>query len=303
MSTSFNTIVDDLKSSFKLAKDNILSYFLANLGMLIAVALLLGLVIIPIGLVAVLAIGTSHAAWEAIGLGMTAWAESNPWAVAGVAILFVIPLVALFLTVVGSIYGMSKDLVAHGETKAERAFSWFRHKFLTFAGAGVILTVIIILPPVVVWGSVSILMGYTIPASLMPLLSVSTFVWVFLTVGLCAMVFPAITYGKGVQDAFKESFQLARERFDHVFGLLSAIVILGVASYGPVIIWGLSLPIGGVVPPFDVVSISIMVWTVLVTFLWLLVLLPTTIIAFTKVYAEMTGGQVAAQKPLPIPLV
>jgi hypothetical protein len=302
MSTSFNTIVDDMKSSFGLAKNNILSYFLANLGMLIAVALLLGLVMVPILVAVLLVVGTNPATWEALGLGLTAWAQSNPWAVGGVAILFIIPFVALFLTVVGSIYGMSKDLIAHGETKAERAFSWFRHKFLTFAGAGVLLTIIIILPPVVVWGSVSILMGYSIPTSLSPLLTVSTFVWVFLTVGLCAMVFPAITYGKSTQDAFKESFRLARERFDHVYGLLSAIVVLAAASYGPVIIWGLTTPLTGLVA-FNAVSIAIMVWTVLVTFLWLLILLPMTIIAFTKVYAEMTGGQVATQKPLPIPLV
>ena len=302
MSTSYNTIVDDLKSSFRLAKENILSYFLANLGMLIAVVLLMGLVMVPIAVAALLMVGTSPAAWEAIGLGLAAWAESNPWAVGGVAILFIVPFIALFLTVVGSIYGMSKDLVAHGETKAERAFSWFRHKFLTFGGAGVLLTTIIILPPLVVWGSVSILMGYTVNVAISTLLSVFTFTWVFITVGLCAMVFPAITYGKGVQDAFKESFHLARERLDHVYGLLSAIIVLAVASYGPVVFWGLTAPLTGAVV-LDAVAITIMVWTVLVTFLWLLVLLPMTIIAFTKVYAEMTGGQVATQKPLPIPFV
>ncbi|MHA2385012.1 MAG: hypothetical protein ACXAEE_02240, partial [Candidatus Thorarchaeota archaeon] len=259
MSTSFNTIVDDLKSSFGLAKDNILSYFLANLGMLIAVALLLGLVMVPILVTVLLVVGTNPATWEALGLGLAAWAQSNPWAVGGVAILFIIPFVALFLTVVGSIYGMSKDLIAHGETKAERAFSWFRHKFLTFASAGVLLTTIIALPPMVVWGSVSILNGYTIPVAYSTFLSVFTFAWVFITVGLCAMVFPAITYGKGVQDAFKESFQLARERFDHVYGLLSAIVLLAVASFGPVILWGLATPLTGVVA-FDAVAIAIMVW-------------------------------------------
>ncbi|MFX1270530.1 MAG: hypothetical protein ACFFAX_02530 [Promethearchaeota archaeon] len=302
MSTSFNTLVDDIKSSFKLARENMLSYFLANLGMLIAVALLLGLVMVPIAAAALLMVGTNPSAWEAIGLGLAAWAESNPWAVGGVAILFLIPFIALFLTVVGSIYGMSKDLVAHGETKAERAFSWFRHKFLTFGGASAVLTIIIVIPPMILWGSVSILNGYTIPAAYSTLLSVTTFVWVFFTVGLCSMVFPAITYGKGVQEAFKESFRLARERFDHVYGLLSAIVVLFAASYGPMIIWGLTVPLSGLVT-FDAVSITIMVWTVLVTFLWLLVLLPMTIIAFTKVYAEMTGGQVATQKPLPIPFV
>ncbi|MHA2021807.1 MAG: hypothetical protein ACW96N_08830, partial [Candidatus Thorarchaeota archaeon] len=185
----------------------------------------------------------------------------------------------------------------------ERAFTWFRHKFLTFAGAGVLLTTIILLPPLVVAGSVSILMGYVVTPPIATLLSVFIFAWVFVTIGLCAMVFPAITYGKGVQDAFKESFQLARERFDHVYGLLSAVVILLAASYGPVIIMGLTTPsLAFMATLLNPVVVAVMIWTVVVTFLWLLVFLPMTIIAFTKVYAEMTGGQVAAQKPPQLPL-
>ncbi|MHA2142822.1 MAG: hypothetical protein ACXADC_12515 [Candidatus Thorarchaeota archaeon] len=300
MATSFNTIAGDLKTSAKLASGNMLSYFLANLGMMIIVALLLGIVAIP--LVAI-TIATDGAVWLAIADYFAAYGAANPWALGGMVILLGIPVVALFLTVVGSIYGMSKDLVAHGETKAERAFTWFRHKFLTFAGAGVLLTIIILLPPLVVAGSVSILMGYVVTPPITTLLSVFTFAWVFVTVGLCAMVFPAITHGKGVQAAFKESFRLARERFDHVYGLLSAVVVLLAASYGPVIIMGLYAPgLFSISTLLNPIVVAVMIWTIVVTFLWLLVLLPMTIIAFTKVYAEMTGGQVATQKPPQLPL-
>ncbi|MFX1367297.1 MAG: hypothetical protein ACFFAY_01680 [Promethearchaeota archaeon] len=307
MSTSINTIYDDLKSSFKLARRNILSYFLANLGMMIAVAVLLGIVMIPIAIVAILGIGLEVSAWEAVGAGMAAWAQGNPWAVGGLAALVIIPLVAFFFTAVASIYGMSKDLLTHGETKAERAFSWFRGKFLTFFGAGALLTVIIVLPPAALYYAASVLMGYSVPVAISTVLSVITFVWVFITVGLCAMVFPAITHGKGVQDAFKESFDLARTRFERVYGLLSGVVAMFAISFGPVIVWGLTL--APLVPPADPtlflnpITAAVLVWTVFVVFLWLLVLLPAVIIAFTKAYAEMTGKPIATQQPPPLPLV
>lgn len=307
MSTSINTIYDDLKSSFKLARSNILSYFLANLGMLIAVVVLLGIVMIPIAIVAVLGIGLEVSAWEAVGAGMAAWAQGNPWAAGGLAALVIIPLVAFFFTAVASIYGMSKDLLTHGETKAERAFSWLRGKFLTFFGAGALLTVIIVLPPAALYYAASVLMGYSVPVAISTVLSVITFVWVFITVGLCAMVFPAITHGKGVQDAFKESFDLARTRFERVYGLLSGVVAMFAISFGPVIVWGLTL--APLVPPADPtlflnpVTAAVLVWTVFVVFLWLLVLLPAVIIAFTKAYAEMTGKPIATQQPPPLPLV
>ncbi|MFX0107363.1 MAG: hypothetical protein ACFE7R_03700 [Candidatus Hodarchaeota archaeon] len=300
MATSFNTIVDDLKSSIKLAYGSMLSYFLANLGMLIVLALIIGIAAIPI---IALVLYVDAAVWEVWAQSAAVFAAANPWAAGGIVVLIGIPIVALFLTVIGAVYGMSKDLVAHGETKAERAFSWFRHKFLTFAGAGVLLTIVILLPPVVVWGSISILLNYTIPTALNTFLSVFTFIWLFITVGLCAMVYPAITYGKGVQEAFKESFQLARARFDRVYGLLSAVIVLFGVSYGPMIAYGLYMAGTAMVPPLDAILIVLASYTVIVTFLWLLLLLPMTIIAFTKVYAEMTGGQVATQKPPQIPFV
>ena len=307
LSTSINTIYNDLKSSFTLARRNILSYFLANLGMLIAVALLLGIVLIPIAALAVWGIGLDVAVWEAIFAGMLAWALANPLVAGGVTALILIPFVAFFFTAVGAIYGMSKDLITHGETKAERAFSWFRGKFLTFFGAGYLLTVIIFLPPAALFYAASLLMGYTVPVTVSTVLSVITFVWVFLTVGLCSMVFPAITHGKGVQEAFKESFDLARNRFERVYGLLAGAVAMFAISFGPVIVWGLTL--APLVPPgsptmfLNPITAAVMVWTVFVALLWLLVLLPAIIIAFNKVYAEMTGKPVATQQPPPLPLI
>jgi len=52
MSTTYNTILDDMKTSLKQAYGSALSYFLANLGLIIVVAILAMLIVVPVGIVA-----------------------------------------------------------------------------------------------------------------------------------------------------------------------------------------------------------------------------------------------------------
>ncbi|MHA2359049.1 MAG: hypothetical protein ACXAB5_02155 [Candidatus Thorarchaeota archaeon] len=294
MSTSYNTVFDDMKTSAKLAWKSMLSYFLANLGMLIVMAILIGIVAIPV-LVVVWAFVTpfSEATWSA----MAAWATANPLLVGGLGVLILIPVVSLFMVVSGSIYGMSHDLVTKGETKAELAFSYFRHKFLSFASTGAILTIIVLLPPLAAWGLTSYAMGYTITGLASNLLTIFTFVWVYITAGLTSLVWPGVASGKGVQDAFKESFSLSRQYFDRVFGVLTAIVLLLAATVGPIIIAAFAmfplvpLTMIGLAPVF----VGVLVYTVIMVFLWLIVFLPMVRIVWVKVYQELTGGTVASQ--------
>jgi hypothetical protein len=283
-----------MKTSAKLAWKSMLSYFLANLGMLIVMAILIGIVAIPV-LVVVWAFVTpfSEATWSA----MAAWATANPLLVGGLGVLILIPVVSLFMVVSGSIYGMSHDLVTKGETKAELAFSYFRHKFLSFASTGAILTIIVLLPPLAAWGLTSYAMGYTITGLASNLLTIFTFVWVYITAGLTSLVWPGVASGKGVQDAFKESFSLSRQYFDRVFGVLTAIVLLLAATVGPIIIAAFAmfplvpLTMIGLAPVF----VGVLVYTVIMVFLWLIVFLPMVRIVWVKVYQELTGGTVASQ--------
>jgi hypothetical protein len=302
MSTTFGTILDDMKTSAKLAWKSMLSYFLANLGMLIVMALLIGVVAIPVLLVAwAFLVPFSEATMTALAT----WATANPLLVGGIGILVLIPVVSLFMVVSGSIYGMSHDLVTKGETKAELAFSYFRRKFLSFASTGAIMTIIVLLPPVVAWGLTSYAMGYTITAPVTYLLTVLTFVWVYLTAGLTSLVWPAVASGKGVQDAFKESFSLSRQYFDRVYGVLTAIVLLLAATFGPLIIAALAMV--PFVPPvtFTLLPVfaGVLVYTVIMVFLWLLLFLPMVRIAWVKVYQELTGGEVATQSVVDMPIV
>jgi hypothetical protein len=302
MSTTFGTILDDMKTSAKLAWKSMLSYFLANLGMLIVMVILLGIVAIPTLVVVLVAFEPFS---EATMTALANWAIANPLLVGGLGVLVLIPLISMFLVVSGSIYGMSHDLVTKGETKAELAFSYFRHKFLSFAGTGAVLTIIVILPPVIAWGLTSYAMGYTITTLSSYLLTAFTFVWVFLTAGLTSMVWPAVASGKGVQAAFKQSFSLSRQYFDRVFGVLTAIVLLLAATFGPLIIAALAMV--EFVPTFTWAFVpaltGVAIYTVIMVFLWLLLFLPMVRIAWVKVYQELTGGEIATQSVVDMPIV
>jgi len=305
MSTTYNTILDDMKTSLKQAYGSALSYFLANLGLIIVVAILAMLIVVPVGIVAWVALAPLS---EATIAAMGDWAIANPLVLGGLGALVLIPLVSMFMVVSGSIYGMSYDLVTTGDTKAEAAFSYLKRKFMTFLSTGAILTIIVVLPPVIAWGLSSYAMGYTIATSISTLLTIFTFVWVFITAGLTSMVFPAVASGKGVQEAFKESFSLATRYFDRIFGVLTAIVLLLAATLGPVIIAGLTIP-AFVQPVMPIISfailpalVGVMLWTVVSVFLWLLLFLPMVRITWVRVYQELTGGEIASQVAV-VPIV
>lgn len=297
--TTFNTIFEDLKTSLGLAKNNLLSYLLADLGMALLLGVIFAVVSIPI--IAVVLLTGPHE-WAAIGVIMTQWAQSNPWAVGGVGLLFLLPIASLLLIVVGSIYGISKEVVETGETKAESAFSWFRHNFLTFAGTGLMLTLIIIVPQVIIGGAISIAMNYQVPLLISQIMSAASFVYTFITVGLCAMVFPGVVNGKGVQEAFKESFTLAIERFDRVFGLLTAVFVFFVLLFSPAMVWGLFVGFNPVIV-LNPVSIAIGVYSAIAGILTFLLFLPMIVIAFVKVYHELTGREVFEGVKPDIPMV
>ncbi len=301
-STTFGTLFEDMKSSMILAKNNMLSYFLAHLGLAVLMVIMLAVVAVPI-LAVVLAAGPGF--WAGALPDFALFASSNPLAIGGVAILVLVPLLALFLIFVGSIYGMSKEVVETGETRAESAFSWWKNKFLTFAGTGVMLTLIIIVPQVIVGLGIAAAVGYTITAPLSNVLLVASFVYTFITMGLTLMVFPAVVNGKSVQDAFKESFQLATQNFERVFGIHTAMVVFYLALFSPILVAGFAALFIGTIPPLTLLGplLGLAGYVLVAGALTLLVFLPMTYITYVKVYHDLTGGQVAVPATPELPIV
>lgn len=300
--TTFGTLFEDMKSSMILAKNNMLSYFLAHLGLAVLMVIMLAVVAIPIVAIA-LAAGPAY--WTGALPGMITFSTENPLAIGGVAILVLVPLLSLFLIFVGSIYGMSKEVVETGETRAESAFSWWKNKFLTFAATGAMLTLIIIVPQVIVGLAITVAVGYTITAPLANVLVVASFVYTFITMGLTLMVFPAVVNGKNVQDAFKESFQLATQNFERVFGIHTAMVVFYLLIFSPVIAFGLGATFMGTIPPLALIgpAIGLAGYVLVAGALTLLVFLPMTYITYVKVYHDLTGGQIAVPATPELPIV
>ncbi len=288
--TNFGTIIDDMKASFKLASNNILSYFLAHLGMIVFLLFMLAIVAVPLVAIVFAAGPAAIAAW---GASLATWSTANLWA-AGftAAILIMLPLMALLFMVYGSIFGMTKEIVEKGSSSAESAFSWLRHNFITFAGTGVILSLIVIVPQLAVAAAVSYFSGFVVTGLTSVGLSIFIFAYSFVTLGLTSMVMPAVVNGKGIQEAVMQSFKLSIERFDRIFGLLTAIVLLGFLSFAPILIGAAAMALGVSITLVGPWLIAGAIWAVVAFLFWILLLLPMTIIAFTRVYHDLTGGEV-----------
>jgi hypothetical protein len=296
---NFSTILDDVRESLKLAWQNVLSFFLANLGMAVLAVVMLAIIAIPIAAIAFAVFyyagPEAIAAWAA---SMASWSSANFFAAGTLGfMLVVVPLIAFAFIFFGAVYGMSKEVVETGETKAESAFSWLRHNFLTFAATGVVLSLIVIAPQALVGGIVSYLNGWTITGLASVGMAIFYFVYSFITLGLTSMVLPAVVNGKGVQEAILESFKLATERFDRVFGIHTAIIGLGVLSFAPLLIGAFAAALGYSATTLIPFMIGAGIWTVVAGLLWLLLFLPMTYIAYTRVYDDLTGGNLVDTTP------
>ena len=302
--TDFNTITDDMMTSLRLAGDNFLTFFLAGLGMAALAILMIVAMAIPLAFAAaaiVLSMGSTF--WADMGPGMMTFAITNPYLVVGLVALVALPIVGVLTTVVGAIYGISKEVVEDGETKAENAFSWVKRRFLAFAGAGIIQS-LIVAGPILLSAAISLTLGGAVTGVYSVLLGVFAFVWIFVTGGLLSMMFPAVVDGNNPIEALRVSVKLGVDRFDRVFGIWTAYLVLFAAMAAPafLVAYGVGftpgMPIA--IPMAAVVAGG---WTALAGLLLVAIVLPSMILARARVYAILTGKQLAAPKALDVPIV
>jgi hypothetical protein len=292
---TFHTFVNDIKSSLRLAWRNVLSYFLANIVMAVVLVFLIMIVAIPMA--AFLAFGgiTALVDFEAL-------ITLNPMVLVSAAMLILMPFIALVFTVLGGIFGVTKEVVETGSTTAESSFSWLQERFLAFVGVGIMLTLIIVVPPVLVWSAAATAYGLTLTG--LPLVGVEifSFVYIYITVGLTAMVFPAVVNGKGVQAAFVESFKFATQRFDRVFGMHTALLVFLLILASPTLIWGQYI-VYFPTAAFSVVSGLVAAWSAILGIASVFILYPMVIIAYTRLYHELTGLTIKAPDTPEVPLL
>ncbi|NOR38569.1 MAG: hypothetical protein GQ580_03160 [Candidatus Thorarchaeota archaeon] len=303
--TDFNTITDDMMTSLRLAGDNFLTFFLAGLGMAALAILMIVAMAIPLAFAAAaIVFSVDPTFWANMGPGMMTFATANPYLIVGLVALVALPVVGVLTTVVGAIYGISKEVVEDGETKAENAFSWVKRRFLAFAGAGIIQSLVVVGPIFLLSAAISLALGGIVTGVYSVLLGVFAFVWVFVTGGLLSMMFPAIVDGKNPIEALRVSVKLGVDRFDRVFGIWTAYIVLFAAMAAPafIVAYGVGFT-PGIHMTIPIVTVVAGGWTALAGLLLVAIVLPSMILARARVYAVLTGKQLAAPKALEVPIV
>jgi hypothetical protein len=292
---SFQTILDDLKISIRFALKNVITYVLAIIGVAIVTFLLIAIVaafifvpifLSPQGIQVFMVWADSLAEWNAAS-GAT---------VATGIFLIALPFVAPFFVATGALFGMSREIVESEGTSAEGVFTWYKKKFFSLAGGGIMLFLFIlgpimlaILASVALFGDQILNIAFFGPSSAMnPFISALGVIWLLLSTGMMTMLFPAIIDGFSVIEATKKSIRMSIQYFDRVFGVWISYVIVLMALVSPLLIMAIpSLWTG-----FNAIMIVMAIYAVIMGFFVALVFLPGMSIGLTRVYMILTADDI-----------
>ena len=289
---SFQTILEDLKISFRFALKNVISYVLAIIGVFIVAGLLLLIVAAAVFVPLLFSMGFEN---------MFLWFESfnliGPSEVAtlGLGIFLVaLPFITPFFVAAGALFGMSREIVESEGTTAEGVFQWFKRKFFSLAGGGLVMFLIIAGPIFLIsFGAVALFGDQVLSiafissgttTTLSPLLLGLGMIWFVLSTGFLTMLFPAIIDGHSVVEATKKSFRMSIDYFDRVIGFWIAFILIIVALIAPMFLAIFAVP-GSFGPGLVAMAIYAIPMVIFLAF----VALPALSIGLTRVYMILTA--------------
>lgn len=289
---SFQTLLDDVKISIRFAYKNAISYILALLGVMIISIILLVFVAILIFVPLFFAMNGLE--------GLTLFFESfDPISGSGMTniavgiMLFAIPLMAPFFVAIGALFGLGREIVESEGTSAEGVFIWYKKKFFSLAGGGIVLFLFVLGPLLVglfvgtaIYGEFFlnyVLFSSSSISNFGPILSILLLIWFALSLGFLTMMFPAIIDGYSVIEAVKKSVRMSITYFDRVFGVwVSFLVLLGLLVLPLMVIpyaLEFSLPLMIVLGIYAIPAILFLIF----------IYLPAITIALTRVYMILTA--------------
>ncbi|MFX1602070.1 MAG: hypothetical protein ACFFCK_01200 [Promethearchaeota archaeon] len=278
---------EDVKVGFKFAAKNVLSMFLAMLGVLIVT--LFVLVFILLGILTV--IMTFGGGFPGIIRAIMVVAEAvetfpSP-ASLGILAMVLIPLLLPVFVAIGALYGMAREIVESEGTSAEGVFTWYERKFASLAGAGVLTFLITILPLALGYGYLYEVLGGVITGTNETLAIAAGVLWFVLFGGLLSMMFPAVIDGHSVKDAFVKSVGMGTRHAGRVFSLWLFYLGLIVVLFAP-LIWG---PIYAPWLFIEIVSGSLGSYTVLVALFVLFIVIPAMAISQSRAYLLLSSDE------------
>ena len=289
---SFQTLLEDLKISFRFALRNVISYVLAIIGVFIVAGLLLIIVAAIVFIPLLFAMGFEN---------MVVWFGTfNILGTAEVAtlalgiFLVALPFVTPFFVAAGALFGMSREIVESEGTTAEGVFQWFKRKFFPLAGGGLVMFVVIAGPVFLVsFGAVALFGDQVLSiafissgtgSTLSPILTGLGVIWFVLSTGFLTMLFPAIIDGYSVVEATKKSFRMSIDYFDRVFGIWISFILIIIALIAPILLALFAFPLS-----FGLGIVAVAIYAVPMGIFFAFVALPALSIGLTRVYMILTA--------------
>lgn len=274
--------------SFRFAFKNVISFLLGMIGVLIVtgivMAILFGIIAIPL----FISLGGFEGFvtfFETLGVALSApFTTGDFYNPAG--ILFMILGITLIaspvFTAVGALFGMGREIVESAGTSAEGVFTWYRKKFFSLAGGGIVLFLFVMAPVFLVWWAFTLVFGITISGLPAAALSTISALWIVFSIGLLSLLFPAIIDNLSVVEATKTSIRMSLRYFDRVFALLLTMAgILGLTLV-PLVA---AIPLGMSGPGLMVMAGYAIPAAIFLALIWI----PALAIALSRIYMILSG--------------
>ena len=292
---NFSTILEDLKISFKFATKNVLSFLLGIFGVLIVSGLLIVVVaaMVFIPLLFIIGIGNittffeSFAVLDSVGVANIAFG----------GLLFALPFLAPFMVAIGAMFGMGREIVESEGTSAEGVFTWYKKKFFSLAGGGMILFLVIVGPLMLalligtaIYGNqfLSIAVISAGPSNIInPLVIGLLLIWFALSTGLLSMLFPSLIDGYSVFESVKRSVRMSIKYFDRVFGIWMAFLLILAALIVPLMVIPFFTSASG--PEMVLFMGAMVIYAIPALIILVFLYIPALTIGLTRTYMIITA--------------
>ncbi|MHA1134912.1 MAG: hypothetical protein ACTSSE_00335 [Candidatus Thorarchaeota archaeon] len=272
----------DIYIGFKFALKHFLSYFLAMLGIILLTIIMVVVVLFFVVVPLVIFVGLPVIIMWVSSFGIEVGTLEGTMLIS-IVLLIVLPLLAPFFTALGSLYGMSREIIEGETTSAESAFSWYRKRSISLAGGGMVHFLISFAPfMIAIWAMFATAITVPTNAELRVILPVG-FLWILLSNGMLSLTFPGIIDGLSAASAAKRSVRLCCRSPGRVLGswVVYAIIIgVPIMSFieSSVFDWINIIPDGLLGP-----------YSLLIVLLILFVVLPAMSITFSRIYLILTA--------------
>lgn len=277
-----SALAKDVYLGFKFAIQNFLSYFLAMLGIVILTIIMVIVVLLVIVVPLILFVGLPIIINWVVTIGIEVGTVEGTMLLS-IILLFVLPILGPFFMALGSLYGMSREVIEGEGTSAESAFSWYKKRSISLAGGGIIHFLISILPFLLaIWMLFATQTAPPTNETLAIILPVG-FIWVLLSNGMLCLTFPGIIDGLSAIGAAKRSVRLCCRSPGRVLGswaVYATLIGVPIITFidDPLFDWAQLIPDSYLEP-----------YTVVIILLLLFVVLPAMSITFTRIYLILTA--------------